>query len=29
MLIVNNQEAIGYRVLDLQLDHEAFLKEAQ
>ena len=30
MLIVTNQEAaISYRALDLQLDHEEFLKEAQ
>ena len=26
---VTNQEAITYRALDLQLDHEAFLEEAQ
>ena len=28
VLIVTNQEAISYRVLGLQLDQEAFLKEA-
>ena len=29
MLIITNQEAISYHALDLQLDREAFLKEAQ
>ena len=28
MLIVTNQEAISYRALNLQLDHEVFLREA-